>query len=77
MSVRILVAEDDPDVALVLRDRLQAQGHEVATAPDGQAALDALGQQTPDLVCVDIQMPKLSGIEVLKRIKSQWPDLPV
>ncbi|MGH7164698.1 MAG: hybrid sensor histidine kinase/response regulator, partial [Nitrospiraceae bacterium] len=41
------------------------------------AALDALGQQTPDLVCVDIQMPKLSGIEVLKRIKSQWPDLPV
>jgi signal transduction histidine kinase len=77
MSVRILVAEDDPDVALVLCDWLQAQGHEVATASDGQAALDALGQQTPDLVFVDIQMPKLSGIEVLKRIKTQWPDLPV
>ncbi len=77
MSVRILVAEDDPDVALVLCDWLQAQGHEVATASDGQAALDALGRQTPDLVLVDIQMPKLSGIEVLKRIKSQWPDLPV
>lgn len=77
MSLQILVAEDDPDVALVLCDRLQAQGHEVATASDGQAALDALGKQTPDLVFVDIQMPRLSGLEVLKRIKAQWPDLPV
>lgn len=77
MSILILVVEDDPDVALVLCDWLQAQGHEVATASDGQAALDVLGQQTPDLVFLDIEMPKLSGIEVLKRIKAQWSDMPV
>jgi len=77
MSVRILVAEDDPDVALVLCDRLEAKGHEVVSVPDGQAALDALAQGIPDLVFLDIQMPRLSGIEVLKRIKAQWQDLPV
>jgi signal transduction histidine kinase len=77
MSIRILVAEDDPDVALVLCDRLEAKGYEVATAPDGEAALDALAQRAPDLVFVDIQMPKLGGLEVLTRIRARWPDLPV
>jgi len=77
MSIKILVAEDDPDISEVLCDRLKAKGYEVTQARDGQEALDALGQKIPDLVFLDIQMPRLSGIEALTRIKAQWPDLPV
>jgi signal transduction histidine kinase len=77
MGIRILVAEDDPDVSLALCDRLKAKGFEVVTASDGQAALDALTRSVPDLVFVDIQMPKLGGLEVLTRIRARWPDLPV
>ena len=50
MGTLILVVEDNPDIATVLRDRLQAMGHEVMTVGDGQAALDALRQATPGLM---------------------------
>jgi DNA-binding NtrC family response regulator len=77
MGIQILVVEDNPDVATVLRDRLQAMGHNVMTAGDGMAALDALQQATPGLIFLDIELPKLHGIEVLKRVRKEWPDLPV
>jgi len=77
MGIHILVVEDNPDIATVLRDRLQAMGHDVMTAGDGMAALDALQQATPGLIFLDIELPKLHGIEVLKRVRKEWPDLPV
>jgi DNA-binding NtrC family response regulator len=76
MGIQILVVEDNPDSATVLRDRLHAMGHEVMTVGDGQAALDALQQFTPGLIFLDIEMPKLNGIEVLKRVRKEWPELP-
>ena len=76
MGTVILVVEDDVDIATVLRDRLQAMGHEVMTAGDGQAALDVLQRVTPDLMFLDIELPKLNGMEVLKRVRKDWPDLP-
>src|SRR5436309_10960924 len=77
MKTLILVVEDDPDVATILRDRLQAMGHEVMTAADGQAALDTLQHTTPSLMFLDIELPKLNGIEVLKRAHKDLPELPV
>src|SRR5438105_1919153 len=77
MGSLILVVEDDPDVATVLSDRLQAMGHEVMTAADGQAALDTLQHTTPSLMFLDIELPKLNGIEVLKRVHKDLPELPV
>ncbi len=77
MSIHILVADDDVDIAIILSDWLKANGHEVTTASDGQAALDALKQTIPDLVFLDMEMPKLSGLEVLRRIRQEWPDVPV
>jgi len=77
MGSLILVVEDDPDVATILRDRLQAMGHEVMTAADGQAALDTLQQAAPSLMFLDIELPKLNGIEVLKRVHKDLPELPV
>ena len=77
MGTLILVVEDDTDIATVLCDRLQSMGHDVRTAGDGMAALDALQQATPSLVFLDIELPKLNGMEVLKRVRKEWPDLPV
>src|SRR5437899_8206933 len=77
MKTWILVVEDDPDVATILRDRLQAMGHEVMTVGDGQAALDTLQQAAPSLMFLDIELPKLNGIEVLKRVHKDLPELPV
>ena len=77
MNTLILVVEDDADVATVLKDRLQTMGHEVITVSDGQAALDTLEQTTPGLVLLDLELPKVSGINVLKRVRKDWPNIPV
>jgi signal transduction histidine kinase len=77
MSVRILVADDDPDIVLSLSERLRWMGHDVITAGDGHAALASVESHAVDLAFLDVSMPRLSGIEVLKRIRQRWPDLPV
>jgi DNA-binding NtrC family response regulator len=77
MKTRILVVDDDGDIATVLCDRLQAMGHETLIASDGSAALTILEEEVPGLVFLDVQMPKIDGIEVLRRIRRDWADLPV
>lgn len=77
MNVRIVVADDNPDIVLVISERLRWLGYEVFAAADGQAALSAVMTHSPDLVLLDIGMPCLSGLEVLTRIRRQWPNLPV
>ena len=77
MGIRILVADDDADIVFSLSERLRWLGHDVVTASDGQAALMAIESHAIDLVLLDMSMPVLSGIEVLKRIRQRWPDLPV
>ena len=77
MGIRIFVADDEPDIVLSLSDRLSWLGHDVTSASDGQAALTALESQPADLVFLDVEMPRMSGIEALKHIRRRWPDLPV
>jgi DNA-binding NtrC family response regulator len=77
MRTRILVVDDDADIATILCDRLQAMGHETLTASDGSAALMILEEELPGLVFLDVQMPSIDGIEVLRRIRRDWADLPV
>ena len=66
---RILVVDDDPTNLEVLRVRLSAQGYEVVTAVDGEDALRRARELKPDLVLLDVIMPKLDGISVLKELK--------
>ena len=66
---RILVVDDDPTNLEVLRVRLSAQGYEVVTAVDGEDALRRARELKPDLVLLDVMMPKLDGISVLKELK--------
>ncbi|HET7909111.1 MAG TPA: response regulator [Nitrospira sp.] len=77
MGIRILVADDDADIRMSLSERLRWLGHEVITAADGQAALGAVEAHALDMMFLDVSMPRVNGIEALKRIRKRWPNLPV
>src|SRR5207249_11640074 len=77
MGIPVLVVDDEPDIARILADRLQTMSLDVQVAHDEEEALLAIQQNPPGLVFLDIQMPKLNGIEVLKRVHKEWQDLPV
>jgi DNA-binding NtrC family response regulator len=77
MTPLVLIADDDPEILRILRLGLVSKGYDVVTAQNGQAALTMLEQQDPQLVFLDIEMPKVSGIDVLRRIRQDRPALPV
>ena len=76
MTERVLVIEDDPDIALGIRTVLGRDGFEVTTAAEGRAGLRAFHSAPPDLVVLDIGMPEMDGWTVLERIRD-LSDLPV
>ena len=65
----VLIAEDDPDVMRVLDSRLQAAGYRTVLAFDGRQALEAIGAQAPDMVLLDLMLPRLTGFEVLTEMR--------
>jgi DNA-binding NtrC family response regulator len=75
--VSILVVDDAPDVRKLLTDFLTAEGYMVHTASDGSDALQIAQGKTFDLAMVDIWMPGMSGIELLKRLKDLAPEMSV
>jgi len=74
---RILIAEDEPDMLMGLRDNLQFEGYDVLEAVDGEEALRLVHEQRPDLMLLDIMMPKVDGLEVCKRLREEGFSLPV
>jgi DNA-binding response OmpR family regulator len=75
--MRILVVDDDPSVRDLVALQLEAEGHEVVTAVDGQAAMDALAARAADVMVLDVMMPRLNGWDVLERLqREQAPDRP-
>jgi len=74
--VKILVADDDPQILGALRILLSAHGYEVVLARDGKAALDAAAHEHPDLVLLDLGMPGLSGVQVIRAIRG-WSAVPI
>ncbi|HSB78955.1 MAG TPA: sigma-54 dependent transcriptional regulator [Candidatus Methylomirabilis sp.] len=68
---RILVVDDDPDILDLLSDRLRLMRFEVVCASDGQEALDLLRQDAPPLSILDLQLPRLSGLEVLQAVRRE------
>ena len=73
----VLVIEDDAEVRRVLVQSLEGSGHAVRCAPDGDAGLAMLRQQTPDVLIVDYAMPAMNGAEVIRRALQLHPTLPV
>ena len=72
---RILVADDEANMRWVLERALTKAGYEVETVEDGQLALDRSLAERPDLVLVDLKMPKMDGLSVLRTLKEHYPDL--
>jgi two-component system, OmpR family, KDP operon response regulator KdpE len=76
ISPRILLVDDDPNLLVVLSERLTADGFDVATARDGQEALRRLATGWPDLLIIDMMMPRLDGLSLAREIKGR-ADLPI
>jgi DNA-binding response OmpR family regulator len=73
---RVLVVEDDADIADVLRRSLRNEGYEVKTSADGVDALDVAAGFVPDLVVLDLGLPRLDGVEVCRRLREDG-DVPI
>ena len=73
----ILVAEDDYTTRLLLVDTLSAAGYLVRPAKDGKEVFDYLDHEKVDLLLLDLRMPRLSGIEVIKLLKESGKELPI
>jgi two-component system KDP operon response regulator KdpE len=73
---RVLVVDDEPPIARTVAANLRVRGHEAITVGSGEAALTAVETADPDCVVLDLGLPGLSGLEVLRRLRS-WTDVPV
>lgn len=71
MKPFIIIAEDEPAVSELLRYNLEAQGYETAIARDGDEALLLIEERTPDLILLDWMLPRVSGIEICRRVRSR------
>lgn len=69
MACKLLVTDDNTHIIEVLQRRLKLEGYEVVTAVDGEDALTKIDTENPDIVLLDLMMPKMNGFEVMKEIK--------
>jgi DNA-binding response OmpR family regulator len=77
VAKKILIVEDDPALLRGLKDNFETQGYQVRTANDGQKALDALAKEPPDLLLLDLMLPKVNGYEICKTVRARQLDLPI
>jgi DNA-binding response OmpR family regulator len=77
MPKKILIVEDEPGILLSLEDEFDSQGYEVYTALDGERGLEEATRTKPDLIILDVMMPKLDGFEVCKRLRKEGVSTPV
>ncbi|RYZ30643.1 MAG: response regulator transcription factor [Chitinophagaceae bacterium] len=68
---KVLIADDEPDILEILKYNLEKEGYSVTTAKDGNEALDKAKQSQPDLIVLDMMMPKKSGMEVCELLRAQ------
>lgn len=76
-KTRILIVEDEPAMVAGLRDNFEFEGYEVISAEDGVAGLERALADDPDLVVLDVMMPRMSGLDVCKQLKAKRPSVPI
>jgi DNA-binding response OmpR family regulator len=74
---RILIIEDEPDMALGLRDNFEFEGYAVSVARDGEEGLNQALVEKPDLIILDVMMPRMSGLEVCRQLRGRNVDAPI
>jgi two-component system alkaline phosphatase synthesis response regulator PhoP len=79
MTQRILIVDDEPSIVVPLEFLMKREGYEVSVAEDGRAALEALDRSAPDLVILDVMLPKMSGFDVCRHIRAdpRWRGLKI
>ena len=76
-KTRILIIEDEPAMVAGLRDNFEYEGYDVISADDGVSGLERVFADDPDLVVLDVMMPRMSGLEVCKQLKARRPSVPI
>ena len=74
---KILLVDDEPSIQIVYREEFEDEGYEVLSALNGEEGLEIFQAEKPDIVILDIHMPGMNGIEVLRQMKQQRSDIPV
>jgi len=76
---KILIVDDDPDIRLVLERQLKKEGYETVSASDGDSGLEAVRRENPNLIILDLMLPKMTGYKVCESIKSsdKYKKIPV
>jgi DNA-binding response OmpR family regulator len=69
MGLKILMADDEPDVLAIMAKKIAEQGFDVITAPDGLEAWEKIQSKSPDVILLDLNMPRMNGFEVLKALR--------
>ncbi|MBM4141086.1 MAG: response regulator [Nitrospira sp.] len=75
--MKILVVDDDEHILRLYKDELSEEGYEVVLAVNGQEALELFHKEDPDLVTLDIRLPDIDGIQLLRQMKEKKPRLPI
>jgi len=76
-AAKILVVEDEPNMVAGLRDNFEFEGYQVITARDGVEGLQRALDESPDLVVLDVMMPRMSGLEVCKQLRAKRGSIPI
>ena len=78
-KILILIADDEVNLLLLIKDNLEEYGYQVLTAVDGEEALDMAVSERPDLIILDIEMPKLDGWQVCQKIRqnAEFKNMPI
>ena len=77
MGTKILIVEDEPNMVAGLRDNFEYEGFQVITALDGVEGLERALKDSPDLIVLDVMMPRMSGLDVCKQLKAKRPSIPI
>jgi DNA-binding response OmpR family regulator len=76
-DMKILIVDDDQNILRLYKEELEDEGYDVVTASSGQEALDKFEENAPDIVTLDILLPDIDGIKLLRQMKEKRPRLPV
>lgn len=77
MALRVLAVEDEPEMQVILRDNLEYEGFEVLSAATGEEGLQLAMAKQPDLILLDLQLPRMSGYEVCRRLRTEHFTMPI
>jgi DNA-binding response OmpR family regulator len=75
MAIKVLIADDEPDVLAIMAKKITEAGYDVVKATDGQVAWDRIVAENPDVILLDLRMPRMDGFSVLKKLRETPPSV--